>query len=217
MGGGGRDTLVGGHGDDKLDGGEDAYNLVDYSLEGGSRAISVNMDTGLVEDTFGTVDSLSNVGVVRGTALADWMKGGSADMIFDGGAGDDVLIAGSGLNELYGAAGNDVITTGERTSYTEGGMGNDTINIGAGYNVVAMGKSDGFDTVNGFKATDVLRLFEADMTAAELVAQSHYHEAADGRDGWLFTHGETQVFLSGVYGITEDQLQVIKPTAVDAI
>jgi len=67
IGGGGRDTLVGGHGDDKLDGGDDAYNLVDYSLEGGTRAIAVNLETGFVEDTYGTIDSLSNVGIVRGT------------------------------------------------------------------------------------------------------------------------------------------------------
>ncbi len=102
------DTMVGGQGDDSFDGGNHLYTVVDYGQDGGVRAVSVDMGRGTAEDSWGTVDKLMNVGIVKGTAQGDWMKAGDKDVIFDGGAGDDTLIAGNGANELYGAAGNDL-------------------------------------------------------------------------------------------------------------
>jgi Ca2+-binding RTX toxin-like protein len=209
FGGAAQDTLVGGHGDDLIDGGEHDYDLVDYSLEGGTRAISVNMATGLVEDTYGTVDTLKNVGIVRGTAQADWMMGGAENMIFDGGAGNDTLIGGQGLNELYGAAGDDLIIGGDRTNYFEGGAGDDRMTAGSGFNVFAYYMADGTDTVSGFKETDVLRLYNSPTAVEQLLASASYHEAADGRDGLMFAYGDTKVFLAGVYELKAEQIQLV--------
>jgi Ca2+-binding RTX toxin-like protein len=204
------DTLVGGQGDDSFDGGNHLYTVVDYGLEGGARAVSVNMGTGFAEDSFGNLDTLKNIGIVKGTAQGDWMKGGVADIIFDGGAGNDTLFAGTGASELYGAAGDDTLFGGDgRPSFLEGGAGNDIINVGAAYTVVALYDSDGFDVVNGFKATDALRLYNSDQTAEELLAAATYHMADDGRDGLLFTYGDTKVFLAGVYDLKAEQIQFV--------
>ncbi len=82
------DTMVGGQGDDIMANYNGRLAVVDYGLDGGVRAVSVNLKTGFAEDSWGNTDTLMNIGIVKGTDKGDWMMGGDkASIIFDGGAG----------------------------------------------------------------------------------------------------------------------------------
>jgi Ca2+-binding RTX toxin-like protein len=206
------DTMVGGQGNDAFVNLGRGLTTVDYSQDGGARGVTVNLSSLANEfaiDSWGGRDLLWNIGIVKGTDQNDVMIGGSRDIvIFDGGAGDDTLTAGSGGSEIYGGAGNDFITGGNVSSgFLEGGAGDDTINVGQGYTVIGLYGADGSDVVNGFKSTDSLRVYNSSQTADELAAGARYHMAEDGRDGMMFTYGDTEVFLAGVYELRADQIQ----------
>lgn len=210
-GGADQDTLVGGHGEDTLDGGDHDYDAVDYSQDGGWKNVSVDMTTGLVEDSWGTIDTLISIGIVKGTDLADWMRGGAADIIFDGKGGDDYLLGGSGRDELYGAAGNDTLTGGDNIDFLEGGMGDDILVGGRdGFDVFAFYMTDGRDTIVDFDEYDHIRLYNTGMTVEEVLAATQYHQQGEGGpDGLLVKVGETEVFLMGVYSITADRFELV--------
>jgi Ca2+-binding RTX toxin-like protein len=105
VGGAGNDVLVGGRGADKLDGGKDK-DTVDYSQDGGWRAVSVNLATGLAEDSWGDADTLTRVENVTGGALGDWIHGDGFTNVLNGGAGDDTLTGGGGDDILVFGVGH---------------------------------------------------------------------------------------------------------------
>lgn len=104
--------LIGGHGDDTLDGGSDLVDerevLVGYG-EASSGIIAnlgefdyddgeVVVKAGTVLDGDGGTDIVTNVDGVDGSAFADLMIGGSSDEIFRGNEGADTLYGGAGLD-----------------------------------------------------------------------------------------------------------------------
>ncbi len=206
------DTMVGGQGNDALVNMHRGLATVDYSQDGGDRGVLVNVSILANEfaiDTWGSRDLLWNIGMIKGTDKADVMIGGSREIIiFDGGDGDDTLTAGTGGSEIYGAAGNDVLTGSKvSSSFLEGGLGDDTIYVSDGYTALGYYGGDGFDVVTGFKATDTLRVYNSSQSAEELVKAASYHEHTDGRDGLVFSYGDTKVFLAGVYELKAEQIQ----------
>jgi Ca2+-binding RTX toxin-like protein len=99
IGGAGNDQLVGGRGRDFLDGGT-GIDVVDYSLDAGWHGVSVNLATGLAEDTWGDLDTIKNVENVIGSEFADWFLGNASANTFTGGAGNDTL-TGNGGNDVF--------------------------------------------------------------------------------------------------------------------
>ena len=110
-----------------------------------------NFDTlksdNLVDDLVGTyppitLDVEASSGLLPGHKTLDDLL--VNDSFFDGGPGNDELIAGSGDDEIYGGSGNDIIDGGSGDDTIYGGAGDDIINDGLGDDVVDAG--DGIDT-----------------------------------------------------------------------
>ena len=146
----GNDTLVGGAGADHLNGG-DGFDVADYSLEGGSGGISVNLlgfgpdDIVFALDSFGSYDGLNRIEGVVGTALADFIYGTNEANLVLGGDGNDQVVAWGGDDTVDGGAGDDVML---------GWTGNDSLTGGANNDYLWAG--DGADTALGGEGVDVL-------------------------------------------------------------
>ena len=111
-GGAAHDVIVGRKGSDSIDGGG-GLDEVRYSSEGGSKAVYVNLSAamytikgvklapGEARDTYGSLDTLSNIESVTGTKRDDYFVGPSwwadpdAVVFFSGGRGKDTIIGGS--------------------------------------------------------------------------------------------------------------------------
>ena len=133
LGGIGNDGLFGLGGNDSLDGGA-GIDEVRYdvdALNGGGGAVNVNLALGTATDGFGNTDTLANVEIVRGTALADTLTGGNA--------------ANDGFEAYSGLAGNDTISGG--TGFDEVRYDQDAANGGAAtitVNLITQTAIDGF-------------------------------------------------------------------------
>ena len=105
IGGSGNDELVGARGTDLLDGGK-GIDIADYSRDEGWHGISVNLTTGLAEDTWGDLDTLVSIEQVIGSAFADWISGNASANTLTGGAGDDTIAGGAGKDTFVFAPGH---------------------------------------------------------------------------------------------------------------
>ena len=103
-GSGGADTIIGGDGDDVINGLSDN----DY------------LDGGAGND------------VINGGSERDIVIGGSGDDALNGGSGDDEMTAGTGNDVANGGSGNDRITGDDGDDLLNGGSGNDTLDGGNG-------------------------------------------------------------------------------------
>ena len=89
---------------------------------------------------------------VQGSDDADRITGTKYGDLVIAGAGDDVIHAGDGQNEIQAQWGNDTITTGSGHDEVWGGAGNDVISTGAGSDLVIPGT--GRDSVNTGRGAD---------------------------------------------------------------
>ncbi|MCA9051045.1 MAG: hypothetical protein KDA89_20055, partial [Planctomycetaceae bacterium] len=71
-----------------------------------------------------------------------------------GGAGNDRLVAGSGIAVLYGDAGNDILIGGRSADTLDGGDDNDTITGNAGNDIIRGGA--GVDVIHGNEGNDTI-------------------------------------------------------------
>ncbi|MEC9345728.1 MAG: tandem-95 repeat protein [Pseudomonadota bacterium] len=179
-GGDSDDTLTGGDGADVLVGGN-GIDLADYSTDGGSGGLNVDLTAGTAIDSFGNTDTLSGIENLTGTALDDTLAGSNdgnvltggdgADSIdastgddtIDGGAGDDTLIGANGADSIIGGAGldcitggdgSDVIDAGDDDDTVDGGVLDDTIDGGAGADSLNGGA--GADSIDGGTGDDIV-------------------------------------------------------------
>jgi uncharacterized delta-60 repeat protein len=104
----GSDLLIGGGGNDTIDGGalglEQFTDWVSYS--GSPAAVNVNLRKGTASDGFGGTDTLLNIDAVMGSALNDTLTGGS----------DSASTSGLKVENFQGNAGNDIIDGGRGTT-----------------------------------------------------------------------------------------------------
>lgn len=166
------DDVIGGPGDDTLDGGRDHEALVDYSIA--TAAVTVSLETGQASGGAGN-DVLTDFDSVQGSAFDDSLTGN--DTAFGnglfGGAGNDKLSAGKGPDILVGEAGNDSLDGGSQSkgqtdfagfrfapgpvvvdlsNGTATGWGTDTLK-----GIEGVGGSDSFgDSLTGDAANNVL-------------------------------------------------------------
>jgi len=127
----GNDTIDGGNGNDRLYGGNG-----DDSIEGGAGNdyLQGNKGNDTLQDT-GT--STTEVNIIHG------------------GAGNDIISAAHGLNQLFGELGNDSITGGGEADKIWGGVGYDTVqgNGGADTFYFASGDADIANVTSAYTAT----------------------------------------------------------------
>ena len=96
-------------------------------------------------------DTADNV-VIEGNAGDDTFEATGnlaalANLVFDGGAGNDRILGGNGADMLIGGAGND---------FVDGQQGDDTAFLGAGNDVFQWDPGDGSDVVEGQAGTDTM-------------------------------------------------------------
>jgi Ca2+-binding RTX toxin-like protein len=99
---------------------------------------------------------------LRGTGLADVLVGGAGNDVIlagagiddvDGGDGDDFLVGARGPDVLMGGAGNDAIRAGADNDWVDGSAGDDVITGGTGHDTLFGGAGD--DRVNAGDGRDL--------------------------------------------------------------
>lgn len=94
-----------------------------------------------------------NMDVYGGAGNDSITTGRGIDRI-DGGAGDDMIRSGAGRDDVFGNAGNDIIDAGDGHDVVYGGDGDDIVRGGAGRDYIEGGA--GNDTLTGGTGDDVL-------------------------------------------------------------
>ena len=154
-GGGGNDTLNGGDGNDLLEGGTgsdalnggNGYDTVTYANATAGVVLSfsatdgngigsqyANLAAGGISGE-ASGDSFSGIEAFIGSNFADTVGGGSTDMTFMLGGGNDIFDTNAAYNVadvVYGGDGNDTMWTGGGDDSLYGGAGNDALNGEAG-------------------------------------------------------------------------------------
>ena len=162
----GDDDVFGGSGDDQMKGGEGADELFgennnDY-VEGGAGddvvdggAGNDNLIGGSTDEAAGNIDGNDNIFGGTGDDLILGDNGRIGDVVsFTGGAGNDVINAGSGFDTVFGQGGNDTINAGANHDVVTAGDGNDTVH-GDGGNDTVLGNA-GADSIFGDAGDDTL-------------------------------------------------------------
>ena len=140
-GGNGNDIINGGAGSDTLIGGA-GYDTADYSTATAGVVLSFSPTDGNgIGSQYGNLpaggiggeaagDSFSGFEAFTGSAFADVIGGGSVDMTFNLGDGNDIFdtnVAYTVADVVYGGKGNDTMWTGEGNDSLHGGEGNDLL------------------------------------------------------------------------------------------
>jgi Ca2+-binding RTX toxin-like protein len=139
-GGIGDDMLVGGAGADTLIGG-DGFNTASYAASFQSVYVNLATNTGVYGDAQG--DTFSGIDKVIGSSFSDGLFADDSGVVLDGGAGDDLLVGGAGLDVLTGGSGSDSL---------EGGLGLDVLTGGAGADYFSFSRNAGPDLVTDFQS-----------------------------------------------------------------
>ena len=132
----GKDTINGGAGTDQVRYDRDAQY-------GGTKGVTVNLDTGVAIDGFGDADTLVSIENIRGSALADTLTGDDNANLLQGMAGNNTLIggntplSGTDIYSLNGLDGDDTLTAGSYDTLLNPGAGNDVVQGGAGNDQVS--------------------------------------------------------------------------------
>ena len=143
VGGRGSDVLIGGAGDNVIDG-----------LGGSDRLVG-----GLGDDVL----TLGGGGTAEGEEGRDALTGGSGISDLSGGEGDDTITLGEGGGHAYGGGGDDTLTGGAGGDVLYGGDGSDRITAGAGDDHVVLDDLGAGDYADGGEGSDHL---SADASAA---------------------------------------------------
>ncbi|MGH1454785.1 MAG: Ig-like domain-containing protein [Paracoccaceae bacterium] len=141
-GGEGDDTLLGGDGNDTVLGG-----LGNDSIDGGRNADL--LDGGEGDDT---LIGGNGEDTLLGGDGNDLLDGGTGGDVMDGGDGDDTILGSSGRDTIDGGEGNDSITSGLGEDLVHGGAGDDTIEAGAENDTIY--GDEGNDLLTGFNGAD---------------------------------------------------------------
>lgn len=153
-GGNHNDRLYGGPGDDKIFGGDgnDAIytGLGKNVVDGGEGIDTVYFLAGITLDFTNPAKSTgeakyttyTNIEVFHGSAVTDWMTGGTLDDAFRGDGGNDILKGMGGNDRLQGGNGDDRLDGGDGDDTLAGGAGNDTLYGGVGKDRIEGGGGD---------------------------------------------------------------------------
>jgi len=196
-GGGSRDLLAIGYGDDADGGGDlDTLNL---SLAGATHGITVDLSPIANSPAIpfvlggGTIQNIEILGDVTGTAFDDVFTIGTAPIgpLISGGDGNDKVIGTGSAVSFYGDAGNDTLVAGSFSDAFDGGDGFDT----ADYSHLASGVvlflgsslSLNIEEVIGTGNND----FIAGSAAHEILIGGGGSDQIDGGDGNDHLYGQS--------------------------
>jgi len=187
--------LLGGHGDDLLDGGSTPDNVT-ASYPDAPRPVDANLVTG-VGSGEGT-DTLINIVNVFGSDHADTLTGNSLDNFFIGGAGGDTIYGGGNSGDnieallgqegddlLYGQTGDDQLFPGPGDDAVGGGLGTDSVEFGA---EVTADLSIGEATGEGTDSLHGIQIVLGSQFDDTLIGNGQ-RNLIDGREGVDNVHG----------------------------
>ena len=124
------ESFEGREGNDIIDG-KGGTDRADYNTS--PNGVNVNLLTGVAQDGWGGIDSLSNIENVRGSRDPnDTIVGNGAYNLLQGQGGNDRLAGGDGDDTLQGGNGNDTLDGGNGDDWVDGGFGADQMQGGAG-------------------------------------------------------------------------------------
>lgn len=195
----GNDTIEGGAGADSM-AGEGDYDWLSYA--GSSAGVYVDLSTGEAFGGDAEGDLFSGFEAVRGSKLADQLKGyDGGDNWLDGGGGDDWLVATTGADVYVGGEGKDFVDYSAATAGVTLNLGGYTPTgqtTGAGYGGLAANQSYiGVEGVVGSAYGDSLSAGEGDQTFIG-GAGADYLAGAAGADTYVINRGD------GYDTVTED-------------
>lgn len=158
-GGTGNDIIIGhlGDGNDFYDGGEDT-DLISY--ENTTLALSVNLETGVIQNNGTNEDTLLNIENFLGGQGNDIIIGSSQANRLNGLAGDDFLDGGEGQDLLEGREGNDTLNGSEGDDVLLGAAGADTLTGGDGRDQFVLAAGNGTDLITDFEDTQDLMVLD---------------------------------------------------------
>jgi PKD domain/RTX calcium-binding nonapeptide repeat (4 copies) len=133
-----------------------------------------------------------------------------APVTIDGGAGDDVLVAGGGPSVIFGGTGNDVIVGGAGGNILSGGDGNDVVVGGTNRDLLIGGK--GTDVIAGSAGDDILiggyTTYDSNQTALQAV-MAVWNSSASFSDRVASLTGTGGLLRSGVTVLDDDAQDVL--------
>ena len=131
------DNLIGGPGNDLLDGQGGDHDQAWYQYIGASNGIVVDLGTGTASnDGHGDVDTLVSIESVQGSEFDDSITGDANRNNLHGGEGNDVISGEGGDDFIDGQEGDDEIYAGDGYDYLNAGRGNDLFDGGADIDVL---------------------------------------------------------------------------------
>ncbi|TXR47558.1 calcium-binding protein [Phyllobacterium endophyticum] len=157
-GGGGADTMLGGHGDDTLSIGGAAAAVAGFAAlqegEGGTLEGGEGDDELVGGDGDDLIFGDAGNDTLFGLGGHDQIVGGVDNDALIGGEGDDTLFGESGDDRLFGEGGSDTLVGGDGTDTLDGESGDDVLFGEGGIDTLEGG--DGDDTLEGGDGNDTL-------------------------------------------------------------
>ena len=126
----GDDLLIGGFGNDRLDGGKG----FDKAIFGNTNN-RIDLRSTRAQYTGEGFDTLINIEAVNGGGGNDLIIGNALANLLEGGSGDDKLYGLNGDDRLDGGSGDDLLVGGLGQDVMTGGRGKDTFYVGHGGDV----------------------------------------------------------------------------------
>jgi Ca2+-binding RTX toxin-like protein len=139
----------------------------------------------------GTGNALANL--LRGNTANNTLAGGGGVDILEGGTGNDTLSNTTGNSLLNGGAGTDSLSGASGNDLFIGGAGNDTITTGQGADIIVFNKGDGSDTVTASTGVDNTLSLGGGTQYADLVLRK------SGNDLTLKAGATDQITFAGYY------------------
>ncbi|MEZ5843277.1 MAG: cadherin domain-containing protein [Hyphomicrobiaceae bacterium] len=198
----GGENFRGQAGDDLIDGGGGGNDRADYRNSSGG--IVADLSTGIIQDGYGTTDTVTGIENVRGSEFDDTITGDANANRLEGRDGNDTLTGGGGVDTFAGGAGNDVfngdttdyadysgdaiaggtlgILVNQHASLTQGGIAPDTV-------IDAFGDTDTIVNVRHIIGTE----------SADQIYGGGHSNILDGRGGddYIFGHDGDDTLIGG--------------------
>jgi len=169
-------------GDDYIDGRGGTNDRADY--RNSTSGIFADLATGIIQDGFGTTDTVVNIEQVRGSEFEDTISGDARDNRLEGRDGNDTISGGLGFNTFLGGRGDDTLINEASSNSNDGGRA-EYIEATAGI-TVEMGHSGG-----AFGRIGDASVGTDSLERVEQVRGTNFDDTYTANTSWLSTNNDT--------------------------
>ncbi|VEJ54444.1 beta strand repeat-containing protein [Pragia fontium] len=219
--GNGDDTLMGMGGDNYLDGGA-GINTVSYEHD--IAGVHVDLSTGVAQNGFGGTDTLINIQQIIGSSFNDVLLSGRGYSYIRGGGGNDTLIINGDMASraiLEGGLGDDMFIAGNGVNKFIGGGGFDKVDYSQARSGIDANLKTGQVYDNGFGGMDTLEEISAiigtQFADRFILGNGNHHISAGGGDDTIIA-GSGNNHIDGGSGFnTVDYSAAVSAINVDLL